>query len=169
MTTGNRSIVLYHPSSALRPFVRYHYIMRCRGPHSVLTFPTGCPQIIFHRKEPLFIPELSISQSTFTISGQTNFPSHVTINSELEMIVTVFYPHTIGIFIDTPPSQFYNIEISGHDLGCRNLSRLASRVLDCGSPEEAVRLIETFLISKIAAMTPQPHLSRLATVIRSLM
>lgn len=161
-------VVFYSPCLALQPFVRYIYTMRCGRPHSVLTFPTGCPQIIFHRREPLFIPELNATQSRFTISGQVNFPSHVTTNSELEMIVTVFYPHTIGLFIDTPPSQFYNTEISGHSLGSPGLSRLASRVFSCESTDDAVRLIESFLTAKIAATDVPHNLARIGSALLTL-
>ncbi len=36
------------------------------------TFPCACPQIIFHKQEPLYIPELDTVQNRLTISGQVN-------------------------------------------------------------------------------------------------
>ena len=85
---------IYQPREKLRPYVRYYWVLESDEPFSVLTFPIGCPQIIFHRGNPLYIPELDKSQSYFTISGQVNFPAHIQSCGHLEMIVAVFYPHT---------------------------------------------------------------------------
>ena len=104
------------PREELRPYVRYYWMLESDEPFSVLTFPIGCPQIIFHRKSPLYVPEFAASQNAFTISGQVNFPVHIQSDGNLDMIVAVFYPHTVGMFIGTPPSVFYNQEISGYDI-----------------------------------------------------
>lgn len=81
---------VYRPREELRPYVRYYWVLESDDPFSVLTFPIGCPQIIFHKKTPLYIPELDISQSQFTISGQVNFPAHIQSDGGLEMIVGGF-------------------------------------------------------------------------------
>lgn len=142
---------IYQPREELRPYVRYYWELESDEPFSVLTFPIGCPQIIFHRRTPLFIPELSTRQDKFTISGQVNFPAHIASDGDTEMIVTVFYPHTIGMFIDTPPSTFYNQEISGFDIGNKHLNRLANRVFEyTDSSESAISIIEHWLTSRIS-------------------
>ncbi len=69
------NIKFYKPCEALKPYVRYYYTLQCGIHASVLTFPLGSPQIIFHRKNPLFIPQLDSFQPEFTISGQVNFPA----------------------------------------------------------------------------------------------
>lgn len=97
---------IIRPRKELRTYVRYYWTLETNQPFSVLTFPIGCPQMIFHRRTPLFIPELSSRQDKFTISGQVNFPAHIASDGDTEMIVAVFYPHTIGRFIDTPPRSF---------------------------------------------------------------
>lgn len=94
---------IYQPRAELRSYVRYYWALEGDEPFSVLTFPIGCPQIIFHKKSPLYIPELDKKQSQFTISGQVNFPAHIQSDGGLEMIVAVLYPHTIGMFIDKHP------------------------------------------------------------------
>lgn len=137
------------PTKELRPYVRYCWTLKCDEPFKVLTFPIGCPQMIFHRGTPLSIQELSTVQHSFTVSGQVNFPAHIQSRGDLEMIVTVFYPHTIGMFIDTPPSAFYNQEISGYDIGDKQLNLLADRILDCADSAAAISLIEQWLTSRI--------------------
>ncbi|MDO4319542.1 MAG: AraC family transcriptional regulator [Bacteroidales bacterium] len=137
------------PSPLLRPFVRYHWVMSTETPFRALTFPIGCPQLLFHRKDVLTIPELSAAQERFTVSGQVCFSSHVCATRPLETIATVFRPHTIMPFIGVPPSAFYNVEISGHDLENRELSALAGRVLSAASADIAVSLIERYLMSRL--------------------
>lgn len=129
--------------------MRYYWVLESDEPFSVLTFPIGCPQIIFHKKTPLYIPELDKNQSQFTISGQVNFPAHIQSDGSLEMIVAVFYPHTIGMFIDTPPSAFYNLEISGYDIENRTLNEIAHRIFDCEIAKECIGILENYLLSKI--------------------
>ena len=137
------------PREELREYVRYYWVLESDEPFSVLTFPIGCPQIIFHRKTSLFIPELEKSQSNFTISGQVNFPAHLQSDGNLEMLVAVFYPHTISLFIDTPPSAFYNIEISGYDIEKYQLNEIANRILDCESTSDCIRILEEWLMTRL--------------------
>ncbi len=142
-------MTIIQPREELRSYVRYYWVLKSDEPFSVLTFPIGCPQIIFYKKTPLYIPELYKSQSQFTISGQVNFPAHILSDGSLEIIVAVFYPHTIGMFIDTPPSAFYNLEISGYDIENRTLNEVAQRIFDCENAKECIDILEDYLLSKI--------------------
>lgn len=141
---------IYRPRQELLRYVRYYWVLESDAAFRTLTFPTGCPQIIFHLKSPLFIPELNSWQYRLTVSGQVNFPAHIESAGGLEMIVAVFYPHTAGMFLGVPPSAFYNLEISGYDLGNRVLSDVASMVFDCGSHERAIAIIEEWLCRCLA-------------------
>lgn len=137
------------PREELHSYVRYYWTLKSNEPFRVLTFPIGCPQMIFHRGAPLYIPELSSRQNKFTVSGQVNFPAHIASDGNTEMIVAVFYPHTIGLFIDTPPSAFYNQEVSGYDIENRQLNQLADQIFDCPDSELAIQLMEQWLTARI--------------------
>lgn len=137
------------PREELRKYVRYYWMLESDKPFSILTFPIGCPQIIFHRGTPLYIPEINTAQSEFTVSGQVNFPAHICSEGNLDMIVAVFYPHTIGMFIDTPPSAFYNLEISGYDLENIYLNETAKMVFDCNSNQGCVEILENRLLARL--------------------
>lgn len=137
------------PREELRSYVRYYWTLKSDEPFSNLTFPIGCPQLIFHRGTPLYIPELSSRQNKFSVSGQVNFPAHIASDGNTKMIVAVFYPHTIGLFIDTPPSAFYNQEISGYDIENRQLSQLADQIFGCPDSELAIQLMEQWLTARI--------------------
>lgn len=156
------------PNIELCPYVRYYWVLKSRERFSVLTFPIGCPQIIFHRRSPLFIPELSVAQDKFTISGQVNFPAHIASEGDTEMIVAVFYPYTIGIFIDTPPSAFYNYEISGFDIGNKSLNELAMRVFDCENTDQSIEIIDSWLLTKLKCIHDALNLKRISATVSSL-
>lgn len=162
-------ITVIKPDIRLRPYVRYYYILNTHEDIEVLTFPLGCPQIIFHKNSPLFIPELSSFQDRFTISGQVNFPAHVASLGATEMIVAVFHPHTIGTFIQTPPSAFYNREIAGYDLENSDINELAARVFDTEDNNICVRIIEKWLLHKLASARYDFYSERMGMAIRALM
>ncbi|WP_300301811.1 AraC family transcriptional regulator [uncultured Muribaculum sp.] len=166
---SNAMITVIKPCAELLRYVRYYWVLKSREQFSVLTFPIGCPQIIFHRRSPLFIPELSVSQDKFTISGQANFPAHITSGGDTEMIVAVFYPHTIGMFIGTPPSAFYNSEISGFDIGNKSLNELASRIFDCENTTQSIEIIERWLLAKLKYRHDTLNLKRMGAAVSSLM
>ena len=52
---------IYQPKEKLRPYVRYYWVLESDAPFSVLTYPIGCPQMIFHRRTPLFHPRIIMS------------------------------------------------------------------------------------------------------------
>lgn len=165
---NNPDISFFKPSKPLQPYVRYYWVLNSRHCFSTLTFPIGCPQIIFHKRSPLFIPELNKRQSTFTISGQVNFPAHIHSNGDTEMIVTVFHPHAIGKFIDTPPSSFYNLEISGYDIENKKLNQLSSQIFDCEENDQCIRIIEHWLLAKLYD-TPALNFDRIDATVKRLM
>lgn len=157
---------IIEPAKELRPYVRYYWILKSDNPLSVLTFPIGCPQIIFHRKNPLYIPEIKQKQSRVTISGQVNFPAHIQSDGDVEMIVAVFFPHTIGMFIDTPPSAFYNQEISGADIKNRALDETAEKIMANSSGYDCISIIEKWLLTKI---NPSLNLKRIGSSVGQIM
>lgn len=157
---------IIRPRKELLRYVRYYWVLESDEPFSVLTFSIGCPQMIFHRGSPLYIPELSSRQDKFTVSGQVNFPAPIASDGNTEMVVAVFYPHTIGLFIDTPPSAFYNQEISGYDIENRQLSQLADQIFDCPDSELAIQLMEQWLIARIK---PSLNIKRIGATLSTIL
>ena len=100
----------YKPCKLLQDYVRYYWTFESDKMIETYTFPIGCPQIIFHKKSTLYIPELDKRQDTLTISGQVNFSSHISADDSIEMIVAVLHPYAMNIFLDIPTLHFYNKE-----------------------------------------------------------
>ncbi len=142
--------IFYKPCKLLQPYIRYYWVFKSSQFLNTLTFPIGCPQIIFHKRAPLYIPELDITQDKLTISGQVNFSSHLYADGNTEMIVVVFHPHTMNAFLNVPTSLFYNQEVSGYDIGNKSLNELATRIFDCENNYICISYIEKWLLSQIA-------------------
>lgn len=142
-------IEFYRPSKSLQPFIRYYWILNTSEDLDTLTFPIGCPQLIFHRRARFYIPELQSDQARFSISGQVNFPARVQSTGNVETIVVVFYPHAVGTMFNIPVSVFYNHEIDGYSLGDKRLNILADDVFNADDSREAVRMIDGWLLSRL--------------------
>lgn len=145
-------IEVIRPRVELRGYVRYFWVMRGMGTFSALTFPIGCPQMIFHRGVRFYVPEVGEEQCRFTLSGQVNFPAHVEARGEVESVVAVFWPHTAGMFLGIPPSEFYNVEIAGYDVECRELDEVARRIFESESCGEAVEMLEAWMLKRLRSV-----------------
>ena len=139
----------YKPCKLLQPYIRHYCIFKTEQPLNTFTFPLGCPQIIFHKQMPLYIPELKTMQSKLTISGQVNFSSHLYAEGNIEMIAIVFHPHAMSLFLGTPTSLFYNQEVSGYDIGDKSLEELASKISECEDSNINIKHIDNWLLSRV--------------------
>lgn len=161
----------YKPCELLRPYIRYYWVFRSNQLLNTLTFPIGCPQIIFHKQTPLYIPELKTAQSEFTISGQVNYPSHLYADGNVEMIVVVFHPYALNAFLNLPISLLHNQEVSGYDLENEKLKQLATQIFDCENINLCITVIEQWLLSQIVdTMTSKTvcNLKRIAATVQQL-
>lgn len=140
----------YKPCKLLQPYVKYYWVFRIDQPLNTITFPIGCPQIIFHKQAPLYIPERNTAQDKPTISGQVNFSSHLCTDGNTEMIVIVFQSHALRAFLSVPASLFYNQEVSGYSLENKGLNELAAWVSECENNSLCVGHIERWLSARIA-------------------
>lgn len=145
----NACVHFIRPSVWLQPFIRYYWILNTNESIDTLTFPIGCPQLIFHRQTRFYIPELESCQARFSISGQVNFPARIQSSGDVETIVVVFYPHVIGTIFNIPVASFYNQEIDGYSLGDKSLNNLADDVLNADDSTEAIKMIESWLLSRL--------------------
>ena len=142
-------IDFHKPSVQLQSFIRYYWILNTTENLDTLTFPIGCPQLIFHRCSRFYIPKLNTKQARFSISGQVNFPARIQSSDDVETIVVVFHPHAIVTMFNIPVSSFYNQEIDGYSLGDKSLNILANDVLNADDSDEAVKMIEKWLLSRL--------------------
>lgn len=107
------------------------------------------PATDFSSTARFYIPELEAEQARFSISGQVNFPARIQSSGDVETIVVVFHPHAIGTMFNIPVSAFYNQEIDGYSLGDKRVNILADDVLNADDSDEAIKMIEKWLLSRL--------------------
>lgn len=147
----------FRPCGPLQPWVRFYWTFRSLRAACALTFPTGCPMLLFHRGTPFVVPELERAQARVTVSGQVDFPSHLLSDGSTELVAVVFRPWGLGRFIDVPLASFFNREISGYDLEDRALNALSERILTCDDPSDGVAAAERWLLARLAAEPRAAH------------
>ena len=141
----------YRPHRSLQPYIRYYWVFRSSRLQDVLTFPIGCPQLIFHKGDPLYIPESGAFQARMAVSGQVDFPAHLQSDGVTEMLVVVFRPYGMKPFLRIPVQELYNLEIPGQDLGDKGLEELELQVCGCGNTADmCVNMVEGWLLSRLS-------------------
>lgn len=155
----------------MQPYVRYYWTFKSHCLVEALTFPIGCPQIIFHKEAPLYVPELETCQPRLAVSGQVDFPAHLRGEGVTDMLVVVFWPHAMGAFLHLPVSLLRNREISGYDLEDGSLNELAARVGECGDDGACVDAVERWLLARLAGAggtRAERNVRRVAATVRCL-
>lgn len=168
MTEGFK---FYKPCQLLQDYVRYYWVFESNQPIKTYTFPIGCPQLIFHKKSALYIPELNTKQDRLIISGQVNFSSHISAEDSVEMIVVVFHPYAMSAFLNIPISLFYNQEVAGYGLENKKLNCLATSVLNCEDNDLCISLIEQWLLSQLRTNSTtkrEVDINRIAAVVHQM-
>lgn len=158
---------IIHPTPALKPFVRYYWILQDHSPSMVSqrTLPTGCMSLVFHRGERLKVISQDDLQPRCFINGQETGFNDVIYTGNIEMIVTVFQPHTAKIFFHIPVSLFCNESISITDIEDVELLDLARRIEDTDNLDISITLIEKFLLSRVL-LGSNYNVPRLSAVVR---
>lgn len=158
---------IIHPTPALKPFVRYYWVLQDSSPGIVSqrTLPTGCMSLVFHRGKRLKVVSQEDLQPRCFISGQATGFTDVTSTGNIEMIVTVFQPHTAKMFFHIPTNMFCNRNISIYDVEDIELQDLAERMGDTDNLETTVTLIENYLLRRIL-LDNNYNIPRLSTVVR---
>lgn len=159
----------YRPNRQLQPYVRYYWTLTTSETLSALTFPIGCPQIIFHRQKPLFIPELNQYQAPLSVSGQVNFPAHLRSDGGLDMVVAVLHPHAFEAIFGLPASEIYNQEVDGKLLGCRGLGQIAMEIGEERDSALCVGHVERWLLSQLALFSRAYDFSRVGAAVWTLL
>ena len=125
--------------------------------------PIGCMSLVFHRGESLRVTNRDELQPRWFISGQETGFTDVISTGNIEMIVTVFQPHTAKIFFHLPVSLSRDMNIPIRDMEDIELSDLAKKIEDADNLEISIDLIEQFLLSRLL-LENKYNIPRLAAV-----
>lgn len=79
-----------------------------------------------------------------------NYPAHLCSGMNTEMIVVVFQPYAMSVFLCCPMSLLHNQEVFGYDFENRKLNELAAQIFECENTDICIRMIEAWLLSLLS-------------------
>lgn len=135
----------------LAPYVSHYWSLKSGGdvPAGERIIPTGSVSLVFHRADLMMSVTGGSVQPRAFVSGVSLNYSDLVATGELDMLVVVFKPLGSGAFLNIPPDEFRNMNVSVSDTGDTELKELTEKVLSERSGKQAVTRIEQFLISRL--------------------
>lgn len=132
--------------------------------------PYGCMEMVFHSENRLLCSSAKDKgelQPRLFICGQaTNFKD-ISLTGKLNMISITFLPYGAKVFFDIPLNELNSQALSLSDIDKKVYGELEEILLDASDNDERIRLIETFLITKLRAFK-EHNFKRIYTAIQSI-
>lgn len=164
-----QSFRIIPPSPALKPYIRYYWILQDDSVATVSerTLPTGCIQMVFHKGRRLLSLKKQELQPQYFICGQEMGYTDIQSTGDINMIVVVFQPYTAKIFFQTPLRLFREGNVSIEDVEDKELAVLCSKITDTENDETCIRLIEQFLYHRLCG-SAEYNVKRLSSVLHQI-
>ena len=154
------------PSVPLRPFIHHFWVMRADAfPHEMSVMPRGCSKWIFHRMEPFVVNGVEERGNIATVCGQYHTAARISSAHPISLIFVVFQPYAMKMVMGGMPcSLFYASNVDMDSLGMPEFKELKRRVTDAADDEEAIELVEDFVMRQLARSPESVYLPRLQYV-----
>lgn len=163
----NSQIIM--PSAPLQPFIHHYWVMRAQGNEMGMSImPTGCMKWMFHRGTPFAINGVLDTSKVATICGQYMQAAHVNIVGDADLIFVFFRPYAMKMITDIPCHLFEDDNIDMEDLEQPDFALLKRMVLDSKDALAAIRIIEDFLLRRLADRGESVYLRQLMTACRQI-
>ncbi|MCI1683976.1 MAG: helix-turn-helix domain-containing protein [Bacteroides sp.] len=139
---------IIQPSTVLSPYVKHYWLLESDDViNSQRVIPSGNIELLFHRGCPMkrdgqIIPVTSLS-------GQSLSFADLKPTGTVNMIAIVFHPFGAKAFIELPIYALSNLIVSADDLNISSLKDLEDQILNTVDDNNCIRLIESFLISRL--------------------
>lgn len=164
-----QSFLLIPPAPCLAPYIRHYWILQddSAGTVAERTLPTGCIQLVFHKRNPLLSLKHNELQPRSFLCGHDKEYADVQSTGPIEMITVVFQPYAAKAFVKAPVYLFYGKHTAVEDMDDMELALLARQIAGTPDNETCIRLIEHFLLRRLTAL-PSYNLKRLAAVMHEI-
>lgn len=93
-----------------------------------LAFPVNYSRVVFRGRTPLCVPRLGIARSGLAIDKRIGFSSRLCTSKGVRVVIIMFRPRTVDVFLGVPASLFCGRRISNCDLRGGDLGRLTAQV-----------------------------------------
>ncbi|MDO4496506.1 MAG: hypothetical protein Q4B58_01540, partial [Bacteroidales bacterium] len=151
------------PAPPLRSLVHHYWVMRTDGETvNESIFPPTCMKWIFHRGTPFAIDGAFDVDRKATVCLQ--YEHAVSVNScsgALDMICVFFRPYATKAIMGVSAGELTGRLIDLEEMGDLEITRLKYRVNSAENNDEAIQLIETFLLDKIKSTEVTLYLNQL--------
>lgn len=139
---------IIQPSIVLAPYVKHYWLLESDDVvHSQRIIPTGNIELCFHKgslmkRDGELIPVTSLS-------GQLLSFADLVPTGAVNMIAVVFHPFGARAFFNLPIYELSGLIASADDMNMYSLKELEDKILHEADDNVCVRLIESFLISRL--------------------
>jgi len=146
---------VYTPSPALQPFVKCFWSLDDKAQQEAViqkVLPDGCMEMIFHYGDlyqQFFDDGSSIIQPRSFVFGQITKYIEIAPTGISGIIAARFLPQGISPLLDIPLTSIENKAVPVKDLFGEDGINLEERVLNANDNEKRIKLIDTFLLSKL--------------------
>lgn len=150
---------VYTPSTELQPFVKCFWTLedgKQEEPVKQKVLPDGCMEMIFHYGDlyrQYFEDGSSIIQPRSFVFGQITKYIEIAATGVSGIISARFLPEGISPFINMPVTSLENRAVDIAEIYGDDGIRLEKVVIKANGNDERIKLIERFLLSKLAEPT----------------
>lgn len=147
---------VYTPVPELQPFVKCFWTLddeATEAPVRQRVLPDGCMEMIFHYGDlyqQYFEDGSSIIQPRSFVFGQITSYLEIAPTGVSGIVSARFLPDGLLPFLTRPVSELKNKAVSLEELFGDEGKMLEEKVIDAADSQERIRLIEAFLLSKLA-------------------
>lgn len=145
---------LYTPTPELQPFIKCFWSLEDEKqdePVKQRVLPDGCMEMIFHYGDlyqQYFADGSSIVQPRSFVFGQITKYIEIAPTGASGIISARFLPEGIGPFINMPVTSLENKAVAIAEIFADG-SSLEKHVINANNNEERIKLVESFLLSKL--------------------
>lgn len=151
------------PSAALQPYVAYYWFFKADySSVSMNILPTGCSKWMFYRGKSMIVDGIGGNRETATVCGLYLNSISVCVNDSTDSFFVVFKPYAMRMILGIPTDEFFMRNVEMSDIGIAELDDLKWRVFEAQTDEDAVALVEAFLLRQLAAVNDFSHARRIS-------
>ena len=146
---------VYTPLPELQPFVKCFWTLDDEvdeNPVKQRVLPDGCMEMIFHYGDlykQYFEDGSSIIQPRSFVFGQITTYIEIAPTGITGLVATRFLPDGLTPFLEMPVSSLANKAVAITDIFGKEGSRLEENVIAATNNQERIKLIESFLLSRL--------------------
>lgn len=153
------------PSAALQPYVAYYWFFKTDHSSVAMNIlPTWHSKWMFYRGKSMIVDGVGGGHETGRVCGLYLISISVCVDDSTDSFFVVFKPYAMRLILGIPTDELFTRNLELSELGITELDDLKWRVLEARTNEEAVALVEEFLLRRLAAVNDFSNIRRIGAV-----